>query len=235
MNTNKNFQRKRRRRPYGRLLVVILLSGLLAALLLPASPAINAGSDTLLAEPPQIAAQPDLALSALPARAYLPVVANHPAPAPLPPEESCALNAQEQEIADRMKNDPEQQRPALNCHPILHQVARERAEDMGIRAYFSHVNPDGYGPNYLVQQAGYLLPSWYNQAPDANNIESIAGGYPTAEAAWQAWMNSSGHRTHLLGLHSFWAEQTDYGIGYVYVPGSPYGHYWVVLTAKQGP
>ena len=104
---------------------------------------------------------------------------------------------------------------------------------MGTRAYFSHTNPDGYGPNYLVQQAGYALPNWYSQELDANNIESIAAGYGTASAAWEGWMNSTGHRTHILGLDSFWAEQTDYGIGYAYIPGSPYGHYWVVITARH--
>jgi uncharacterized protein YkwD len=147
----------------------------------------------------------------------------------------CAPNAQEQDIANRMKTDPNQQRPALNCDGILEQVARARAQDMGVRAYFSHVNPDGFGPNYLVQQAGYLLPSWYDQSPGANNIESIAAGYSTTDAVWQGWMNSSGHRTHILGLIPFWAEQTDYGIGYAFVPGSPYGHYWVVITARRGP
>lgn len=147
----------------------------------------------------------------------------------------CAPNAQEQDIANRMKTDPDQQRPALNCHPILEQVARARAQDMGVRQYFGHVNPDGFGPNYLVQQAGYLLPTWYDQSPSANNIESIAAGYSTTASVWQGWMSSSGHRTHILGLHPFWAEQTDYGIGYAYVPGSPYGHYWVVITGKRGP
>ena len=162
-------------------------------------------------------------------RVYLPLVI---VPAP-PPEPVCDPNPQEQAIADYMRDDPDQQRPFLNCDPILAQVARERAFDMGTRAYFSHTNPDGYGPNYLVQQAGYALPSWYGQEPDANNIESIAAGYATASAAWTGWMNSEGHRTHILGLIPFWAEQTDYGIGYAYVPGSPYGHYWVVITARH--
>jgi uncharacterized protein YkwD len=145
---------------------------------------------------------------------------------------TCELNAQEQQIAQYMIDHPQQQRPSLTCHPILAQVARERARDMAARHYFSHVNPDGYGPNYLVEEAGYDLPDYYGSAPDANNIESIAGGYGTAEAAWQAWMDSEGHRTHLLGLAAFFAEQVDYGIGYVYDAESDYRHYWVVITAK---
>ena len=46
-------------------------------------------------------------------------------------------------------------------------------------------------------------------------------------------MNSEGHRTHILVLIPFWAKQADYGIGYAYVPGSPYGNYWVVITARH--
>ncbi len=159
-------------------------------------------------------------------RAYLPFIAAYP---------SCVPNPQEEAIARYMIEHPDQRRPSLTCHPILARVARERAEDMARRHYFSHVNPDGYGPNYLVRQAGYVLPSYYDTSPTANNIESIAAGYPTAEAVWNGWMNSSGHRTHLLGLHPFFAEQIEYGIGYAYDPTSPYVHYWVVITAKPGP
>ena len=101
--------------------------------------------------------------------------------------------------------------------------------------YFGHVNPDGYGPNYLVRQAGYPLPTWYDPAPDGNNIESIAAGYPTPDAVWNAWMTSPAHRNHLLGLDPFWADQIEYGIGYVYDPESDYDHYWVVITAYKEP
>lgn len=159
---------------------------------------------------------------------YLPLVIKGPGCAALSPEEQALL--------DFMRNDPEQKRPMLNCDPILQRVARERALDMGQRNYFSHTNPDGYGPNYLVRQAGYPLPSWYGQALDANNIESIAA-CTSCDAAfvWQMWMNSPMHRRHILGLDPFFAEQTDYGIGYADVPGSRYVHYWVIITARRAP
>jgi uncharacterized protein YkwD len=156
-------------------------------------------------------------------RAYLPFIS-------LP---ACNPNHQEQQLAALMASDPGQQRPSLTCHPALAQVARERALDMVERHYFSHTNPDGYGPNYLVRQAGYVLPSYYQTAPTANNIESIAAGNPTASLTWAQWMSSSGHRRHLLGTESFFAEQVEYGIGYA--NGGFYGHYWVVITAKPGP
>lgn len=181
-----------------------------------------------------------LSLSRLPPRAaaqsgsqflYLPLVAANAGGM----YGACSLTVQEQQIAERMRADPEQRRPSLTCHVILAQVARARAQDMADREYFDHVNPDGFGPNYLVRQAGYVLPTWYGNEPDDNNIESIAGGTSTVEATWNLWMGSPGHRTHLLGLNSFWAEQIEYGIGYVFKADSPFGYYWVVITAKQEP
>lgn len=147
----------------------------------------------------------------------------------------CQLNAEELALANLFQNDPNQQRINMQCDPILAQVARERALDLGVRNYFNHVNPDGYGPNYLVQQAGYILPSFYSQDIDGNNIESIQGGCSTASCAWSSWMNSDGHSKHLLGLSSFFAQQTDFGVGYAYVPNSKYGYYWVIITAVKGP
>jgi uncharacterized protein YkwD len=158
--------------------------------------------------------------------AYLPVVIRSP---------TCQLNEYETRIAELMQTHPEQQRASLTCDPILAQVARERAVDMATRNYFDHTNPDGFGPNYLVRQAGYPLPSWYDTAPNANNVESIAAGYSTPDAAWQGWMGSTPHRTHLLGLDPFWAAQIEYGIGYAYNPASDYDHYWVVITAYKEP
>jgi hypothetical protein len=148
---------------------------------------------------------------------------------------ACSFSPEEQALSDLLINDPDQQRAVLTCQPILAQVARQRAEDMAQRGYFDHITPEGYGPNYLVRQAGYVLPSYYSTALDGNNIESIAAGYPTAAATWQQWMGSTAHRTQLLGLNSFFAEQSEYGVGYAYNPNSLYKHYWVVITAKPGP
>lgn len=143
----------------------------------------------------------------------------------------CALNEQEQAVLAAMKAHPDQRRTTIACNPILAEVARARAKDMAERNYFGHTNPDGNGPNYLVRQAGYPLPAWYGTARDANNIESIAAGYRSPTDAWTGWMASTGHKTHLLGLHSFYAAQTEVGIGYYHLPGSQYGSYWVVLSA----
>ncbi|HEY84723.1 MAG TPA: hypothetical protein G4N96_06385 [Chloroflexi bacterium] len=171
-------------------------------------------------------ALPAKAQDPLPYKAYLPIIFHH---------QPCLANAQAEEIAQKMKDDPRQERASMTCNDILAQVAQARAEDMAQRNYFGHTTPEGYGPNYLVRQAGYVLPSYYGSADDANNIESIAAGYSTANQAWTKWMESQPHREHLLGLHSFYADQIEYGIGYVYNPDSQYRHYWVVFTAKPGP
>lgn len=148
--------------------------------------------------------------------------------------ESNGPNEFEEQLAAIMKQAPGQRRVSLKYNETLARVARERAQDMARRGYFSHTNPDGAGANYLVRQAGYSLPDSYGKKKSSNNIESIASGNKTPADAWAAWMASSAHKKHLLGLSKDYAEQTDYGIGYVYVPDSQWKHYWVVITAKHG-
>ncbi|MFN2203984.1 MAG: CAP domain-containing protein [Caldilineaceae bacterium] len=147
----------------------------------------------------------------------------------------CALNVQEGLLLEYMRRDEQQQRGRLHCNPILSQVARAHAQDMAQRRYFDHVNPDGSGPNFLVTQAGYKLPDWYPEARDANNLESIGAHFATAEKVWTAWTNSPGHRLHVLGLDSFWAEHTEIGVGYYFDENSEYGAYWVLITAPPEP
>lgn len=152
-------------------------------------------------------------------------------PDPIPSDNNaCALTEHEQQIASFMANAPDQQRPHLTCDPRLVEAARQHARDMAERNYLAHTTPDGYGPNYLVRQAGYMLPSQYSTQPTANNVESLGAGYPTAEGVWEGLMNSPTHRTHLLGTTPFFARQTEYGIGYA--EGGTYGYYWVVITAR---
>jgi uncharacterized protein YkwD len=145
--------------------------------------------------------------------------------------ESCGLNSEEAAVAELMVAHPDQQRDNPVCNSILAQVARARARDMALRGYFSHTNPDGVGPNQLAREAGYPLPDWYGSNLNSNNIESIGGGYSSAGDVWQGWLESSSHRTHVLGTSSFWAEQRAYGVGYYFLPDAPLQHYWVFLSA----
>lgn len=158
---------------------------------------------------------------------FLPIVMHHD-------NTICHLNAQEERIAQLLLTHVQQKRQQLRCHPILAQVARSRAEDLGTYNYFSHINHQGYGPNYLVQAASYRLPQEYSQAVDGNNIESLGAGPDNADSMWGAWANSDKHRVHLLGLNEFFVEQIDYGIGFARVPSSDYQYYWVVIIARPG-
>ena len=141
------------------------------------------------------------------------------------------LSPEEAAIAGFMVHDPDQQRPAMQFDPILSQVARERAQDMAARDYFSHTNPDGFAANYLVWEAGYDLPAFWGHGVADNYIESIAAGAGSAAETWVDWMNSPPHRTHILALTPFYQDQTSYGVGYAYSAQSTYHHYWVIITA----
>ena len=147
---------------------------------------------------------------------------------------AAALSTQEQAVADRVINDAGQGRASVTVDPILSAVARAKARDMAEREYFSHTDPDGYGANYLVRRAGYSLPGHYSTANNGNNIESLAAGYASVADVWSGWMNSSSHKTHILGQTSFFAEQISLGVGYHYDASSPYRHYWVIITAPPG-
>ncbi len=130
-------------------------------------------------------------------------------------------------------SDTKQNRKNITFDPILLQVARERAKDMAKRNYFSHTNPDGYGPNYLLKKAGYKLPEWWKNEKAANYIESISGGRSTAQETYTGWMNSPGHKKHVLGEIEFYSSQTVVAIGHYYDPNSEYKHYWVFLSAPS--
>lgn len=146
------------------------------------------------------------------------------------------LNVQEQQIFNSLKSASGQGRPFVVLDATLCRVARQKAADMANRGYYNHTDPDGHGPNWLVRQAGYSLPEYYDQSAGGNNIESVNAGRASAGDAWSSWMGSSGHRQHLLGVNAFYAEQTSVGIGFVDQPGSQWRYYWVVITAPpSGP
>lgn len=128
-----------------------------------------------------------------------------------------------------MESNPDQKRAVLTPYVRLDYAAQQHAEDMARRNFFSHENPDGIWPNQRVRDTGYELPAeWPN---DRNYCESICAGQPTPQEAWNAWMHSESHKTHLLGLTGFFAAQVNVGVGYAHNSGSVYQHYWVIVSA----
>lgn len=140
-------------------------------------------------------------------------------------------SAQELAMAALVTGNSEQKREFMARSDILCRVARARAADLAKRAYFAHVNPDGVGPNYLVRQAGYALPTWWGFGMKDNYIESIAAGQSSASGTFTSWMNSAPHKEHVLGKTDFYQNEVVYGVGYAHVPGSRYTDYWVFLSA----
>ncbi len=139
----------------------------------------------------------------------------------------CYANAMAAELARLMITDRAQQRPSPQCNELVTKVAQARADDMVRRQYFSHWTPEGHGSNFFLAQVG-CLPSWYPQ--DGNTVESITLNYHTPGAAWNAMVNSRGHRPHVLGLHPFFAAQVAIGTGYA---ESEWGKVFVVVSTEN--
>lgn len=140
-------------------------------------------------------------------------------------------SAQEREMVALIRGHPGQKRKSFRYDARLGAAARAKARDMAKRGYFGHTDPDGFGSNWHIARTGYRLPDHWLAFKNANQGESILAGFSSVPDALAHWLNSSSHRSHLLALNQFYADQTQYGIGYHSEPGSKYGHYWVLVTA----
>lgn len=105
-------------------------------------------------------------------------------------------------------------RGALALSTNLSRAATWHGTDMGANGYFSHTDSLGRNPSARARDCDY--PSGAG--------ENIAAGtvWDTADEAFTAWRNSSGHNANMLN-----ANYTMIGIARVYVSGSRYGWYWV--------
>ncbi|MEO1271126.1 MAG: CAP domain-containing protein, partial [Myxococcota bacterium] len=115
-----------------------------------------------------------------------------PEPEPQQPEPSgscgSALESEQWQLlnADRRAQGLRE----LACHSGLGQVAREHSQDMAVRGYFDHVNPEGEQPWDRMERNG--VTGWRSVG------ENIAAGYPTPQEVQEGWMNSPGHRANIL-------------------------------------
>jgi hypothetical protein len=136
-------------------------------------------------------------------------------------------------MGSQVTTHPNQKRTELIYDPILHFVARYRAIELAQGNYFDHVNPEGFGPNRIVQLAGFKLPDWYGEDRDANYLESLARGYDSSTQAVQAWINSESHRQHILAedVDNFYMTHTRYGAGYARTTFAPFTKIYVFITA----
>lgn len=116
----------------------------------------------------------------------------------------------------------------------LAQAAQGHAEDMAIRNYLSHVNPEGLGFADRITATGYRWSS-------AN--ENIAVGLDNPERVTETWMQSPRHRVNLLdcsvteagvGMAFQADDQADVALPNGSVSG-PFYHYWVLVLAAPAP
>lgn len=98
----------------------------------------------------------------------------------------------------------------LTMDAELQCAARMHSLDMAMQGYFSHNSPDGKGPKFRMDEAGYEGRTWG---------ENIAAGSRNAEGTMNQWMNSPGHCSNLMS-----GSFAHIGVGYY--PGGEYGHLW---------
>jgi uncharacterized protein YkwD len=104
----------------------------------------------------------------------------------------------------------------LTFDAALTAAAAAYARNMATRGFFSHTGLDGATPFGRIVAAGYA---------GGFKGEAISAGQPTAQQAINGLLGSPPHAAILLDGSAF-----EVGIGYYYQPGSPYTHYWVVVT-----
>lgn len=103
---------------------------------------------------------------------------------------------------------------ALTVSTNLNRAAAWLAIDMGTYRYFSHTDRLGRDPSTRAADCGYPYGAG----------ENIAAGtvWDTAQEAFDAWRNSTGHNQNMLN-----ASYRVIGIARAQVSGSPYNWYWV--------
>ena len=136
-------------------------------------------------------------------------------------DENC-LDAEEAEVLRRIN----QLRAARGAAPLrvsgtLNAAAEAHSRDMGVRAFFSHTNPDGLGVKDRIVAAGYQLGNPWRLGENIHRVE-------TGAAAYAGWAESDGHFANMVN-----ADFAAIGIARVFVPGSPHGWYWTTTHANR--
>ena len=102
----------------------------------------------------------------------------------------------------------------LRLNTQLIAAARWMAADLGKNAYWSHVDLFGRTPAQRATEFGFF---------GSVLGENLAAGPALGSDILALWQASPGHNANLL-----YAGYSVCGIARVYVPGSPYGFYWVI-------
>lgn len=99
---------------------------------------------------------------------------------------------------------------------VLGEVARAHSRRMSSGNFFSHVDPDGFGPRERLERAGFAWQAFG---------ENIGCGHDSPEKIADTWMNSASHRETILE-----PAYSEVGIGLV--RGGECRIYWTALFAR---
>lgn len=106
-------------------------------------------------------------------------------------------------------------RSALRYSRTLEAAANAHAQDLYVRDFFDHTNPDGLGPGDRALQAGFC----HDRVG-----ENIAAGQTSVSEVQEGWERSPGHKANMLYPYYEWA-----GMGHYVSPDGR--HYWVQVFA----
>ena len=104
-------------------------------------------------------------------------------------------------------------RSRLTLDRRLARSANWMSIDMARGHYFSHTDSRDRSPFGRIAAAGFPSDTWRG--------ENLAAGNKGAEATFQQWRTSTGHRLNMLNRH-----YRVVGIAQVHAEGSDYGWYW---------
>jgi uncharacterized protein YkwD len=128
-------------------------------------------------------------------------------PPPGAPPRGPQLNQFERQAAETIKLTNEFRGrnglPAFAQDPVCSAAAFDHAQDMARHGYFDHVGSDGSSPTARYQRRNT------DHRRVIRVTENIArGNGTTPDGALRMWLNSSGHRKHLVGT-----EMDHIGVG----------------------
>lgn len=103
----------------------------------------------------------------------------------------------------------------LDHHARVSAAAAAHSADQAAHDTMRHRGSDGSHAGDRLERAGFTWGSWG---------ENVGSGYGTADAMFQGWMNSSGHRQNMLG-------DFDY-VGVAVVDAADGTRYWTMVLAS---
>jgi len=116
--------------------------------------------------------------------------------------------------------------PPLLWNEDLAKASRYHAYDLGTQAYFDHKTYDRIDGELIEVASPFERVKKFYSFTHVNS-ENIAAGNALASGTYNQWLNSQGHHENM-----FKAESKYAGIGLCYIPNSPFGYYWVMVTAE---